>query len=199
MNNIAFLLSTIFGLGKVKYAPGTLGSIVAFPISYSVVQLITEYDINFFNSEITLNSMEQQVLTLIVLLFILTVALFIIGIFASNIYMKKTGIHDPKEIIIDEVVGQMLVICLSVFTLPFAHNSNITLYLDATTIDWIYIVILPFIFFRAFDIIKPWPINLMDEKIPGGVGVMLDDVAAAIFASVLHYALLFVVMDWVNG
>ncbi|KAJ6645078.1 Aspartokinase [Pseudolycoriella hygida] len=49
---------------------------------------------------------------------------------------------------------------------------------------------------RFFDIIKPWPINWLDANIKGGIGIMLDDIAAAIFASVIHYAITFTLIDW---
>ena len=54
---------------------------------------------------------------------------------------------------------------------------------------------MPFVLFRIFDIFKPWPINYIDSNVKGGLGVMLDDVVAAIFASVMHYALVFIIIN----
>jgi phosphatidylglycerophosphatase A len=52
------------------------------------------------------------------------------------------------------------------------------------------------VLFRLFDIIKPWPINWLDKNIKGGIGIMVDDIVAAIFASVIHYAIIFTLIDW---
>jgi phosphatidylglycerophosphatase A len=50
--------------------------------------------------------------------------------------------------------------------------------------------------FRLFDALKPWPINWLDKNIKGALGVMVDDVAAAIFASVVQYVLVFFILDF---
>ena len=199
MYQIVFLVVTCLGIGKIKYAPGTWGSAVAFPLAYALMQIVAEWNINLFGHITTLNTIDQQMLSLIAILAIITIVAFIIGVFASNIYMKKLGEHDPKEIIIDELVGQLLVISLSIFTLPIAHYSGLANSMSPAVIDWVYLVVLPFILFRLYDIVKPWPINWMDKNIKGGLGVMLDDIAAAIFAVITHYALLFVVIDIVDG
>jgi len=88
---------------------------------------------------------------------------FLIGIWASNITSKKMGDSDPSQIVIDEVVGQW-------FTL-LVVPPNIVFYL------------IGFLLFRLFDIFKPWPITWIDKNIKGGLGIMLDDVFAAIYAA----------------
>ena len=82
---------------------------------------------------------------------------FIIGIFSSDIMIDELGDNDPSSIIIDELVGQWLAL----------------LFLPEGLIN----IAISFILFRFFDIIKPWPIPLI-EKLPKGLGVMSDDVAA---------------------
>ena len=62
--------------------------------------------------------------------------------------------------------------------------------------DMIFIFLLPFILFRIFDILKPWPINWIDTKIKGAAGVMLDDILAAIFASTVHYIISLIILDY---
>lgn len=89
-----------------------------------------------------------------------TVLAFFIGVSVSEKVTKDLGIQDYGGIVWDEVVGYLL--CL--FMLP----------LD---LKWI---ILGFFLFRLFDIWKPYPIRLIDEKVQGGLGVMLDDVLAAV-------------------
>ena len=100
----------------------------------------------------------------------LTVLFFFIGAWASNCFIDNVGRDDPGAIVIDEVVGQWM-------TLLWFPN-DITFY------------IIGFFLFRIFDIFKPWPIILLDKKIKGGFGVMLDDIAAAFFSWVGIYALL---------
>jgi phosphatidylglycerophosphatase A len=139
--NVARILATWFGTGLLPKAPGTWGSLSALPIGYAIT---------------TWGGAE--------LLGTLTVLFFIIGVWASNVTSNETGIADPSEIVIDEVVGQWI----TLLSIP----PNIILYF------------LAFVLFRLFDIWKPWPISWADEKIKGGFGVMLDDVLAAILAVV---------------
>ena len=95
------------------------------------------------------------------LFYILIPILFILGIIGSNIYEKQTNIKDSSIIVIDEVVGQLISMMF------FMHNN--------------FLVILSFFIFRFFDILKPWPASYIDNKIKGGMGVMLDDVIAGIY------------------
>jgi len=90
----------------------------------------------------------------------------LIGIPASASASKKAGNDDPSFVVIDEVAGQML----TFFLVPFSA-ANITLGFAA---------------FRAFDILKPWPIRKL-ERLPHGVGIMADDLLAGVYAcAVLH-------------
>ena len=95
---------------------------------------------------------------------ILIIFSFLIGIVTSNIVIDQRGDADPSYIIIDELVGQWL-------ALLFIPQ------------EYFYIVI-SFISFRFFDIIKPWPISLI-EKLPKGLGVMSDDFIAGLITLVL--------------
>jgi phosphatidylglycerophosphatase A len=89
-------------------------------------------------------------------------ALFALGIWASDAYMAAVKVHDPPAIVIDEVVGQWITLAL----LP----------LDPL------VYALGFLLFRVLDILKPWPANFIDRAVTGGFGVMLDDVVAAVYA-----------------
>lgn len=97
-------------------------------------------------------------------LFLATILLSIIGIKQINAYEAEGGIHDDKSIVIDEVVGMWL-----------------TLVLSSTT--WVQIG-LSFVFFRLFDIWKPSIIGRIDRNVKGGLGVVGDDLLAAIFAGI---------------
>lgn len=91
--------------------------------------------------------------------------LFVIGIWAAAALERRTGVRDSPAIVIDEVAGQWIAL-LFVPADPAAYGIG-------------------FVLFRLFDVAKPWPISLIDRRVKGGVGVMLDDVAAGILAAVV--------------
>jgi phosphatidylglycerophosphatase A len=86
----------------------------------------------------------------------------LLGFWLCGKSAQDLGVHDHPGIVWDEIVGFL-----------------ITMYL--APINWLWIV-LGFILFRLFDIFKPWPINRLDREVKGGVGLMLDDILAGIFA-----------------
>ncbi len=88
-----------------------------------------------------------------------------IGSWACEIYASKKGEVDPSECVIDEVAGQWI-LC------AFAPTSLLA-------------YALAFVLFRLFDIMKPWPINVVEKKVPGGLGIMADDVVAALMGAVI--------------
>lgn len=92
------------------------------------------------------------------------------GIVISQVYEQMTKTHDSSEIVIDEVVG-MLITLMLIPTTPVLY-------------------LLGFLLFRFFDILKPFPIGLIDKKMPGGVGVMADDVAAGIISNIILHVLI---------
>lgn len=97
---------------------------------------------------------------------------FFVGWWASERYLKARNTReDRQEIVIDEVAGVWLVIAaMPIMYLQPAHS----------TILWLYGA--AFVAFRIFDITKPWPVSLADARIKGGLGVMLDDILAAVYA-----------------
>ena len=95
-----------------------------------------------------------------------------ISIFAINSIERQTGVHDAPEIVIDEVAGQWL----AMLPLAFVPDYGIAELLAS------------FILFRIFDIIKPWPIVLLDRHVSGGFGVMVDDLVAGVFAAAALWA-----------
>jgi|OM-RGC.v1.023313706 Phosphatidylglycerophosphatase A and related proteins len=105
---------------------------------------------------------------------VVTLLAALIGVWASRKYLEATGkTDDPKEIVIDEVAGQWLVFAaMPLMYLPASYNML-----------WIYAV--GFAAFRFFDILKPWPICVIDRNMKGPWGIMLDDIAAAVAALVL--------------
>ncbi len=92
------------------------------------------------------------------------VIITIIGLWAADKFDKAMNGHDSKMIVIDEVAGMWIAL------IPAALNPAL--------------IIIAFIAFRFFDILKPYPISYLDQKVEGAVGVMADDVLAGIFAAI---------------
>lgn len=98
-----------------------------------------------------------------------TLCILLLGGYVSEIVSKDLGVHDYKGIVIDEVAGYLL----SLFLMPVSWSSMLT----------------AFVVFRVFDIWKPFPIGYIDKHVKGGLGIMLDDVIAA----VLTWFVLFII------
>jgi phosphatidylglycerophosphatase A len=100
----------------------------------------------------------------------------IAGVVACEDHIRATGRQDPSECVIDELAGQWLACAFALFTfggvLPPAENP------------WAEFL-LAFLFFRLFDIVKPWPVGWADRSIAGGLGVMADDMIAGLMAGLL--------------
>lgn len=148
----AELVSTFFFVGKIKFAPGTFGSIASLIAIYPFLQNLSLY--------------EQQ--------YILFATLFI-GTFACDYYMKITKKNDPKEVVIDEALGLWLCLFINQYMAPHVRLE--------------IIAISSLILFRFFDILKPFPINLIDKNMKNALGVMLDDVFAGIAGSLVFFVI----------
>jgi len=96
---------------------------------------------------------------------ILTLLVTVVGIWICGVAADKLGEHDFGGIVWDEIAGYLITLWL----VPFSWAA----------VFW------GFILFRIFDILKPWPIRWLDRNIHGGLGIMLDDVLAGIFAGLL--------------
>jgi len=95
-----------------------------------------------------------------------TVAIAVAGIWAAERAMAVFNSKDPGPVVIDEVAGQLVTLC--------GHGG-----------DWVTLVA-GFLVFRLFDIVKPWPVGAL-EALPGGVGIMADDLMAGVYASLTLY------------
>lgn len=94
----------------------------------------------------------------------------VLGIWLCDRAAKELGVHDHPAIVWDEFVGLWIVFL-------------------AVPLSWATVLV-GFILFRFFDIVKPWPIRWLDRRVKGGFGIMIDDIIAGIFAAVLmHVAL----------
>lgn len=155
------LFLTFGGAGLSPKAPGTVGSLASLPVGLAILYYL---------------GMES--------LFLITMAITVIGIFEVNKYEKTTGTHDQQHIVIDEAVGMWL-------SLMIAHSTAMSMgYAYAEIIA----IVLSFASFRLFDIWKPSTIGWIDRELQGGMGVMLDDVLAG-FAGGLLSALVLIGLD----
>ncbi len=150
IKNINFLFVTFFGIGTIRYAPGTITSLITAIFLFSLFHIL-----NLSNTTI-----------LIILL-----AVFLYSFVAIANYIKNDANKDPKEVVIDEVIGQSI----PIYMYEIAHGT--TKDYNEAILFYIYI----FILFRFFDIKKPFPINFFDKKFKNSFGVIIDDVIAGFY------------------
>ncbi len=150
IKNLNYLFVTFFGIGTLKYAPGTITSLITTIFLYSLFHII-----NLSNN-----------LVLFFLVFI-----FLYSFYAVAEYIKNNENKDPKEVVIDEVIGQAIPIYLYEVSHGTIKNSQ------EAILFYLYI----FILFRFFDIKKPFPINFFDKRFKNSFGVIIDDVIAGFY------------------
>ncbi len=146
-------ITTIAYVGRAPFAPGTFGSVVAIPLAY-LLHRTTGF---------------PGLLTA-------TIAMFLVGWWATAQATRGQDNHDPSEIVIDEVVGQW--IALMPLSAGLWHAG-----VDPAVFPypgWV----LAFALFRLFDITKPWIVGRAD-RMATPLGVMLDDVLAGVMAGVI--------------
>lgn len=194
LEKIPKLIATCFYVGLIRVAPGTFGSLPAFPIIYMIIYFVDNNKSLFVYQ--AMGDMENLIINAFIMCFVATVVVFIIGLIATYYYIKDISLDDPKEVVIDEVAGQMLTITLTGISVIFAFNSDLPNHYSESFIKLFFFFILPFGLFRFFDALKPWPICWFDQNIKGALGVMVDDIVAAIFASILHFAVFFFIIDF---
>lgn len=189
--NPHFLICTCFGIGKFfKKCPGTIGSFLAIPISY-FISLISPKILDTFLPSLSNNYVARYFAPIT-----LVIILFIVGSYSSTKYSDEIGKKDAKEIIIDEIVAQSLCLLITIpltFALIYTNIHGKTIYYDLVLILGIA---LNLALFRFFDIIKPWPIKMVESKLQNGFGVMFDDILAAIFSIILYFAALLIFIDF---
>ena len=138
------------GIGKLPQIPGSYASLVTVFILYLIFHIFL-------------------VPAEIFLFFLL--AIFVISLFAVNFFIKDLSNKDPKEVVIDEFIGQSIPICLY----EIAHSETI----NSTRIITFYFIM--FILFRIFDIAKPYPVSYYDKNFKNSFGVIMDDVCAGLY------------------
>jgi phosphatidylglycerophosphatase A len=152
MRRLALLISTFGYAGYAPFAPGTVGSAAGLVVFYAVRST---------------GSVAVEVGTIVVL--------FAIGIWAGTVAEHHFGGVDPGPIVLDEVVGMLITLCLLPVNLAGA--------------------LVGFFVFRVLDVLKPFP-SARFEKLPGGLGVMADDGMAAVYGNLVMRGLIAVAPGW---
>ena len=161
LNKINFLFVTLFGIGKIKKIPGSFASLATTIFLFFLFHIL-------------------NVSPNIVLFFVIIV--FFISLYLVNIFIKDLTNKDPKEVVIDEFIGQSIPICLY----EIAHN------MPKETDQVLKFYFIMFILFRIFDISKPFPVSYYDKNFKNSLGVIMDDVCAGLY--VVAVLVLYMVM-----
>jgi phosphatidylglycerophosphatase A len=213
---LAYAIATALGVGYLPQAPGTFGSLVGvltiglcaifFLRPTSLAGLSPFHvlsDARFMDKHFLVPGSDIHSTLLWLPIFsaaVLLVILAAIGVWSSSKAAAYAGIKDPQFVVIDEVAGQhmTLVLPLIPIALPNLHShmdlSTFAIFSALSLVNWKYLL-LGFLFFRIFDIWKPFPVRRL-ENLPGGWGIMADDWMAGIYAAMLlRMALHFKLID----
>ena len=150
LNKINFLFVTLFGIGKIKKVPGSFASLATTLFLFFLFHV--------------LNISPHFVLFSVIII-------FFISLYAVSIFIKDLTNKDPKEVVIDEFIGQSIPICLY----EIAHN------IPKETDQILKFYFIMFILFRIFDITKPYPVSYYDKNFKNSFGVIMDDVCAGLY------------------
>ena len=144
------LFVTMFGIGKIKMIPGTFGSLATIIILFILFH--------------TLNISSNLILLVLIVIFIYSFS-------AVASHTKNSENKDPKEIVIDEFIGQSI----PIYLYEISHG------IEKTTDEAIIFYVVCFVLFRFFDIKKPFPVSFFDRNFKNSFGVIMDDVCAGLY------------------
>jgi len=150
INKINFLFVTLFGIGKIKIIPGTFASLATTLFLFFLFHIL----------KISPN-----------IILISLIIIFFISLHAVNIFIKDLQSKDPKEVVIDEFIGQSIPLCLY----EVAHN------VQRETDQILKYYFIMFILFRIFDVTKPFPASYYEKNFKNSFGVIMDDVCAGLY------------------
>ncbi len=150
INKINFLFVTLFGIGKIKKIPGSFASLATTLFLFFLFHILN------VSPNIVLFSL---------------IIIFFISLYAVNIFIKNLAHKDPKEVVIDEFIGQSIPICLY----EVAHN------MPKETDQILKYYFIMFVLFRIFDITKPFPVSYYEKNFQNSFGVIMDDVCAGLY------------------
>ena len=144
------LFVTMFGIGRIKMIPGTVGSLATIIILFVLFH--------------TLNISSNLILLGLIII-------FIYSFFAVASHTENSENKDPKEIVIDEFIGQSIPIYLYEISHGIEKSPN----------EAIIFYAICFVLFRFFDIKKPFPVSFFDKNFKNSFGVIMDDVCAGLY------------------
>ena len=144
------LFVTMFGLGKLPKIPGTFGSLATIITLYVLFHII--------------NLSSNLILTCLMII-------FIFSFLAVATHIKDSENKDPKEVIIDEFIGQSI----PIYLYEISHGTQ------KLADEALIFYGVSFLLFRFFDIIKPFPVSYFDKKFKNSFGVIMDDVVAGLY------------------
>jgi len=149
-NKFNTLFVTMLGIGKIKIIPGTFGSLATVIILYILFHLL----------DISSN-----------LILLGLVIVFIYSFYAVRNYILNIEDKDPREIVIDEFIGQSI----PIYLYEVSHST------EKSPDEAIIFYLICFMLFRFFDIRKPFPVNYFDRNFKNSFGVIMDDVCAGLY------------------
>ena len=144
------LIVTMFGLGKLPKIPGTFGSLATIITLYILFHILN------------LSS---------ILIFIGLIIIFIFSFLAVANHIKDNENKDPKEVVIDEFIGQSI----PIYLYEISHGT------EKSADEAIIFYCICFVLFRFFDIVKPFPVSYFDKNFKNSFGVIMDDVCAGFY------------------
>ena len=157
MKKINVLISTFFGYGYLTKIPGTITSLVTTIFIYIAYEYLGYADLKFS-----------------VIFFLL---LFFYSFYAVKDSEGEFKNKDPRQIVIDEVLGQAMPL---IFLLYLNQNNQLSLQIE------IY-YFLSFLSFRFFDIVKPFPVSYFDKNFKNYFGIIMDDIMAGFYSMLVIY------------
>ena len=157
MKKINVLISTFFGCGYYTKIPGTITSLVTTIFIYTAYEYFEYTNVRF--------------------LLIFFIIIFFYSFYAVKDSESEFKNKDPRQIVIDEVLGQSMPLILLLF---LNQKNQLSLQIE------IYYV-LSFLFFRFFDIIKPFPVSYFDKNFKNYFGIIMDDIMAGLYSMLIIY------------
>ena len=150
IKKINFLFVTFFGIGKLKKIPGSYASLITTVFLFFLFHII---------------NLSPDIILIGILI------IFFVALYSVNIFIRDLDNKDPKEVVIDEFIGQSIPICLY----EIAHDEV------KETNEVLTFYFIMFILFRVFDIIKPYPVSYYDKNFKNSFGVIMDDICAGLY------------------
>ena len=151
-----YLFVTCFGIGSFRFAPGTITSFITTIFLFSLFHIV---------------NLSNNIILIILLL------IFVYSFYAVSEYIKDNDNKDPKEVVVDEFIGQSIPIYLYEIAHGAIKNSQ------EAALFYLYI----FILFRYFDIKKPFPVSYFDKNHKNYFGIIMDDIVAGLYSMLLIY------------